>query len=585
MANNTSVQRVQTTDSTDSLSRRKQKSDQINVSQASFFNELLNLSKFESKIQQAQALNDEPLASALPASKKSDDSTTNEAPTSEADDTPEPEQTAGQDQAYAAQVSSQQTAINNLPTSAELKPTQTQESVATAEKSIACHDGTLEQTTNVQNTNTVAVDTSNDSSDTANTKASTADQNTPVLTANKTGKAEKTQVQNQETQQTKPIAETHSDISGKKTVRDKKTEESTEKNARPATAQSVEKTAASSTQVHSTHSKNESSSQKNTKHSEDEVKISGSEKVEHEAGSETRNRRAERLAERAQSSDSGDDSTNSNSAGSSELKVEPIAGPAVETPDTSAFTISASADTIAPTTTSAPIAAILPTAPLATTTSTTTASTDSSAKAPVISSVSSVASSSSSSSNTTVTSSSTTTNTTSQSESKPQAARTNAGTSITPYQEVKLVQRVLRGLEQLGDGGGQVKLRLHPPELGSLQLSMRMESGQMFAKLEVENTAARDALVNNLQTLKDRLSEQGIKVQSFDVQVTADSTSSGSNGSNLQQNGNPNSNSAWENATSRFAQLNNNRLSSDAPPERTTTPGWSRTNGSLDLTV
>ena len=169
---------------------------------------------------------------------------------------------------------------------------------------------------------------------------------------------------------------------------------------------------------------------------------------------------------------------------------------------------------------------------------------------------------------------------------KPEVARTASGSSISPYQEVKLVQRVLRGLEQLGDGGGQVKLRLHPPELGTLQLTLRMESGQMFARMEVETPAARDALLNNVQTLKDRLADQGMEIQSFEVQVTTDSTSSGSNGSNMQQNGGFNSDSRWEQATSRFAQMNNNRLSSEATPaERSPQQAWTRTNGSIDLTV
>lgn len=147
-----------------------------------------------------------------------------------------------------------------------------------------------------------------------------------------------------------------------------------------------------------------------------------------------------------------------------------------------------------------------------------------------------------------------------------------------------MVQRVLRGLEQLGDGGGQVRLRLHPPELGTLQLTLRMEGGQMQARMEVENSLAKDALLNNVQTLKDRLSEQGMQIESFEVSVGADSANS--NGANADRQGGFSSDSRWNNAQSRFAQMNNNRLSSDdSRIEKSPQQQWTRNHGSLDLTV
>lgn len=171
-------------------------------------------------------------------------------------------------------------------------------------------------------------------------------------------------------------------------------------------------------------------------------------------------------------------------------------------------------------------------------------------------------------------------------QSRTEAVRYSAGTHITAHQEAKLVQRVLRGVEQLANGGGQVRLRLHPPELGSLQMSLRMEAGQVFAKLEVENTTARDALLNNVQTLKDRMAEQGMKVAAFEVEVSTDSSGSGTANSNTQSEGKSGRDSRWDHATSRFAQQNNNRLSSEPThPDRELRAKWIRTNGSLDLTV
>ncbi len=171
-------------------------------------------------------------------------------------------------------------------------------------------------------------------------------------------------------------------------------------------------------------------------------------------------------------------------------------------------------------------------------------------------------------------------------QGRGEVARSNSGTQISAYQEVKLVQRVLRGVEQLANGGGQVRLRLHPPELGSLQMSLRMEAGQVFAKLEVENSTARDALLNNVQTLKDRMAEQGMNVAAFEVEVSTDSSGSGMSGSNMQRDGGSDSQSRWDNANSRFAQQNSNRLSAEpGPAERMPGTAWTRNNGSLDLTV
>ncbi len=171
-------------------------------------------------------------------------------------------------------------------------------------------------------------------------------------------------------------------------------------------------------------------------------------------------------------------------------------------------------------------------------------------------------------------------------QGRGEGARSNSGTQISAYQEVKLVQRVLRGVEQLANGGGQVRLRLHPPELGSLQMSLRMEAGQVFAKLEVENSTARDALLNNVQTLRDRMAEQGMNVAAFEVEVSTDSSGSGTSGSNMPRDGGSDSQSRWDNATSRFAQQNGNRLSAEpGPAERMPGAAWTRSNGSLDLTV
>ncbi len=156
---------------------------------------------------------------------------------------------------------------------------------------------------------------------------------------------------------------------------------------------------------------------------------------------------------------------------------------------------------------------------------------------------------------------------------------------LSRYQESKLVQRVLRGMEQLSQGGGQVRLRLHPPELGTLQMTLRIESNQVSAQLDVENSVARDALLKNMQSLHDRLRDQGLQVERFEVHVRPDVGSDASFSQNNRDQSD--SNSRWRTMESRFAAANDNALparSSD-PDSNRSRVAWTRTQGSLDLTV
>ena len=104
--------------------------------------------------------------------------------------------------------------------------------------------------------------------------------------------------------------------------------------------------------------------------------------------------------------------------------------------------------------------------------------------------------------------------------SAKQASGSGGSSPLTARQEVRLVQRVMRGFEQLSNGEGQVKLRLHPPQLGSLQMQLRMDGSQMTARLEVENATAKEAIMENLPKLRERLVEQGIQIEKFEVEVT-----------------------------------------------------------------
>lgn len=105
------------------------------------------------------------------------------------------------------------------------------------------------------------------------------------------------------------------------------------------------------------------------------------------------------------------------------------------------------------------------------------------------------------------------------------AARSAASTgrqAETPSDQadrVRFVQRVARAFEAANDRGGHVRLRLHPPELGSLRVELTIRNGVMNARVEAESSAAQSLLLENLPALRERLAEHDIKVQRFDVDL------------------------------------------------------------------
>jgi flagellar hook-length control protein FliK len=103
----------------------------------------------------------------------------------------------------------------------------------------------------------------------------------------------------------------------------------------------------------------------------------------------------------------------------------------------------------------------------------------------------------------------------------PGHAETGRATQGT--EQSRFVQRVARAFQALGDRGGPLRLRLSPPELGSLKLEIRVDRGELSAHIEAETPAARAMLLDNLPALRERLEQQDIKVARFDVDLSGQS--------------------------------------------------------------
>lgn len=98
--------------------------------------------------------------------------------------------------------------------------------------------------------------------------------------------------------------------------------------------------------------------------------------------------------------------------------------------------------------------------------------------------------------------------------------RTAASPALNEADQSRFVQRVARAFQAAQNRDGEIRLRLSPPELGSLRLEVKVQGGALTARIEAETTAARQLLLDNLPVLRERLAEQGVRVEQFDVDLT-----------------------------------------------------------------
>ena len=90
---------------------------------------------------------------------------------------------------------------------------------------------------------------------------------------------------------------------------------------------------------------------------------------------------------------------------------------------------------------------------------------------------------------------------------------------LTDVEQAKFLQRVARAFQAAQERAGEVRLRLSPPELGALRLEIKIHEGALTARLEAESPAAKSLLLDNLPVLRERLAEQGIRIEHFDVDL------------------------------------------------------------------
>jgi flagellar hook-length control protein FliK len=88
-----------------------------------------------------------------------------------------------------------------------------------------------------------------------------------------------------------------------------------------------------------------------------------------------------------------------------------------------------------------------------------------------------------------------------------------------PVSHEQIMAQVSDKLAATPSGGdiSRITLKLHPEDLGELKISMKMESQSLKVDIVTENRNVRDALMQNMDSLKETLSRQNISMERFNV--------------------------------------------------------------------
>ncbi len=88
------------------------------------------------------------------------------------------------------------------------------------------------------------------------------------------------------------------------------------------------------------------------------------------------------------------------------------------------------------------------------------------------------------------------------------------------YSPQQVFQQVQNGvLRSLSDGTKELTLRLDPPELGRVQLTISVANNEVSAVIRADSPEAGKVITEQLQQIREVLEQQGLKVQKLEVQT------------------------------------------------------------------
>ncbi|WP_161788488.1 flagellar hook-length control protein FliK [Desulfonatronum thiodismutans] len=160
------------------------------------------------------------------------------------------------------------------------------------------------------------------------------------------------------------------------------------------------------------------------------------------------------------------------------------------------------------------------------------------------------------------------------------AARKVLANAPAPHRAV--LNQVHSGLLQnMGQGRQQLTLQLHPADLGSLTVNLRVVGKEVQAVLRAENQEARQIIAENIPLLRQSLESQGLRVSRLEVSTQLQDQNQftqlwqGSDGQKFQEQG---ANTQWA-ALGRGLLKNNGAGGQDASEQASVLQNPSREGG------
>ena len=107
--------------------------------------------------------------------------------------------------------------------------------------------------------------------------------------------------------------------------------------------------------------------------------------------------------------------------------------------------------------------------------------------------------------------------------------------------ETKIINQIINKISTRGGTQNEVQIRLDPPSLGTVRLNITTVGESVRTMVIAENHAVKQTIENNFNQLRDAMSEQGLKVDSFSVTVGGESGNQNQNGKQFSEGNSSNS--------------------------------------------
>ncbi|MBI5359838.1 MAG: flagellar hook-length control protein FliK [Planctomycetes bacterium] len=102
-------------------------------------------------------------------------------------------------------------------------------------------------------------------------------------------------------------------------------------------------------------------------------------------------------------------------------------------------------------------------------------------------------------------------------------AKLSKTASVPRADQAEMIEKIANATKAgLRNGTNRIKMLLHPQQLGTLKINLAVKENSLSATMVTENHAARHAILNNLEALKQDLENQGISISNFEVTVDQD---------------------------------------------------------------